>query len=217
MEHDSRIVARYLDGRVLKGVTRDFAANRPSFHLEVEGTGRREELWCRELKALFFVRSFEGDASRQDLRGFVDGPAETAQGRKIAVRFKDDECICGYTASWSPERDGFFMVPSDAGSNNLRIFVFTASTVQICVGLQAESLAQSVLSESGPARREAAKPPASASAPTTEPRPSGTHTRPTGQFTRPPIPGARRPGAAPGADPARPGETQRKPPESEAA
>ena len=147
MEINNKVVARYLDGRVLKGVTRDFSPNRISFHVEVDGTGEIVELRCRHLKALFFVRSFDGDSARQDLRGFVEGPAETAQGRKIAVRFRDDEFICGYTFSWSPDRDGFFLFPSDAGSNNQRIYVIAASTDEVKAGVQAEALAQRVRAE----------------------------------------------------------------------
>lgn len=193
MEIDNKVVARYLDGRVLKGVTRDFSPNRISFHVEVDGSGEIVELRCRHLKALFFVRSFGGDSARQDLRGFVEGPAETAQGRKIAVRFRDDEFICGYTLSWSPDRDGFFLFPSDAGSNNQRIYVVSASTDEVKAGVQAEALAQRVLAAQRARDPRAAVtgvesagqggPPSGAMA-----RLSPALPRPSGQFTRPPAP-----------------------------
>jgi hypothetical protein len=184
LDINNKVVARYLDGRVLKGVTRDFSPNRVSFHVEVAGTGEIVELRCRHLKALFFVRSLDGDSSRQDLRGFVEGPAETAQGRKIAVRFRDDEFICGYTLSWSPDRDGFFLFPSDVGSNNQRIYVVVANTDEVKAGPQAEVLAQRILAGERALDSRAA-------APGTAPRPSGTMPRPSGQFTRPPAPSQR--------------------------
>lgn len=184
MDINNKVVARYIDGRVLKGVTRDFSPNRVSFHVEVAGTGEIVELRCRHLKALFFVRSLDGDSSRQDLRGFVEGPAETAQGRKIAVRFRDDEFICGYTLSWSPDRDGFFLFPSDVGSNNQRIYVVVANTDEVKAGPQAEVLAQRVLAGE---RALDSRAPASG----TTPRPSGLMQRPSGQFTRPPAPSQR--------------------------
>ena len=152
MEIDNKVVARYLDGRVLKGITRDFSPNRVSFHVEDVLSGEIVELRCRHLKAVFFVRSLDGDPSRQDLHGFVEGPAETAQGRKIAVRFSDDEFICGYTLSWSRDRDGFFMFPSDAGSNNQRIYVVSANTDEVKAGPQAEALAQQLLAGQTPQR-----------------------------------------------------------------
>jgi len=118
VEAQNLVVARYLDGRVLKGTTRDFSAMRPSFHVEVGSTHEVVELRMRLLKAVFFVKAFEGDPAREDVRGFIKGAQETPQGRKIAVRFRDGEFMCGYTMSWSPDREGFFIFPSDPGSNN---------------------------------------------------------------------------------------------------
>ena len=147
MEITNLVVARYLDGRVLKGVTRDFSPNRTMFHVDIHGEANTVELRFRQLKALFFVRTFEGDHTRQDLRGFVHGPAETQQGKKLAVRFRDGEFICGYTLSWSPDREGFFLFPADPSSNNQRIFVITNSTLEVKGGPAAEVLAQRVLDE----------------------------------------------------------------------
>jgi hypothetical protein len=205
LDINNKVVARYLDGRVLKGVTRDFSPNRVSFHVEVAGTGEIVELRCRHLKALFFVRSLDGDSSRQDLRGFVEGPAETAQGRKIAVRFRDDEFICGYTLSWSPDRDGFFLFPSDVGSNNQRIYVVVANTDEVKAGPQAEVLAQRILAGERAMDSRAA-------APGTAPRPSGTLPRPSGQFTRPPAPAQRSGGVHESGTMPRPPITPLRPP-----
>ncbi|MCC6349194.1 MAG: hypothetical protein IT347_06335 [Candidatus Eisenbacteria bacterium] len=231
MDIDNKVVARYLDGRVLKGVTRDFSPNRVSFHIEVHGTGEIVELRCRHLKALFFVRSLEGDSSRQDLRGFVEGPAETAQGRKIAVRFRDDEFVCGYTLSWSPDRDGFFLFPSDAGGNNHRIFVISASTDEIKAGPQAESLAQRVLAEIQARSPRAAVPGADSPAmgltpASVQPRPSGTMPRPASgpAGTGPPAKAAGAggvheagPSPRPSATLRRPADGKPRPPASDAA
>jgi hypothetical protein len=142
VEIQNLVVARYLDGRVLKGTTRDFSAMRPSFHVDVDGSGEVVEVRLRQMKAVFFVKSFEGDPARQDIRGFIDGPQEAPQGRKIAMRFRDGEFMCGYTMSWSPDREGFFVFPTDSGSNNDRIYVVASSTDEIKAGPQAEALAQ---------------------------------------------------------------------------
>ena len=77
------------------------------------------------------------------------------------MRFRDGEFICGYTLSWSPDREGFFLFPADADSNNQRIYVITGSTLEIKAGPAAEVLAQRVLEEA-PARGDA--PPSSADA-----------------------------------------------------
>ena len=197
MEITNLIVARYLDGRLVKGVTRDFSPNRPIFHVDLERGGDVVELRFKQLKALFFVKALEGDPARQDVRGFVHGPAETQQGKKIAVRFRDAELLCGYTLSWSPDREGFFMFPADANSNNQRIFVITASTLEIKAGPAAEVLAQRVLEEApAPSDAPASRPDLKFPAPRPlrplagEATPQIGGRRPSGFLPRPPRGGA---------------------------
>jgi hypothetical protein len=161
------VVARYQDGKVVKGSTRDFSPLRPTFHVEVAGSTEVLEIRTKQLKALFFVRTFGGNATREDLRGFVDGPEEVAQGKKIAVRFKDGEFICGYTLSWTPEREGFFLFPADTESNNERIYVVSAAAAEIKAGMNADALALKLLAGA------ATRPPSKVS-----PRPSGLAPRP---------------------------------------
>ena len=86
-----------------------------------------------------------GDPERKDLVGFVAAPPETAQGKKIAIRFQDGEILCGYTLSYAPDREGFFIFPADSGSNNTRIFVVTASTAEVKAGPAAELMIQRLL------------------------------------------------------------------------
>jgi hypothetical protein len=146
VEISNVVVARFQDGRVVKGITNDFSPNRPLFHVDPQDGAKAVEIRTRQLKALFFVASLQGNRERQDARGFIAGPAETPQGKKIAVRFRDGELLCGYTLTWTPERDGFFMFPADSGTNNQRIFVITAATLEIKAGPAADVLAQKVLS-----------------------------------------------------------------------
>lgn len=147
MSDGNRVVAHLLDGKLIKGTTQDFFPNRSTFHIAPLEGGLPLEVRTRQLKAMFFVRQFAGDTARRDVRGFIEAPSETAQGRKLAVRFKDGELLCGYSLAFSPDRDGFFMSPSDAGANNLRVFVLTASAAEIKSGPAAEELAQKVLAE----------------------------------------------------------------------
>jgi hypothetical protein len=139
------VVARFNDGRVLKGSTRDFNPNRPRFHLVPAEGGSPAQVRCAALKALFFVKTFEGDEHRTKLRGFVEAPREVSHGKKIAVRFDDGEVLCGYTLSYGPNRDGFFITPADTTCNNTRIYVVAASTVEVKAGSEAELLVQHAL------------------------------------------------------------------------
>ena len=140
-----RVVAHFMDGKLLKGTTQDFFPNRPRFHLQPVDGSPAVEVRCRALKALFFVKEFAGNASRRDLRGFLTSPGETAQGKKIAVRFKDGELLCGYSLSYLPDREGFFVFPADTASNNLRVYVIIAATAEVKAGPAADVLAAKVL------------------------------------------------------------------------
>lgn len=147
MGDHNKVVVHYLNGRLVKGTTQDFFPNRPLFHIQPLGGAAAEEVRARDLKAVFFVKDYEGNQTRRDLRGFVAAPAETSQGKKIAVRFKDGELLCGYSLSYSPERIGFFMFPADPGSNNMRVFVVKTATQEVKAGPAADGLAQRVIDQ----------------------------------------------------------------------
>ena len=143
----NKVVVRFLDGKVLKGTTQDFFPNRATFHLLPTEGGNGIEVRCKQLKAVFFVKNLVGNPGRKDVLGFIAGPGETAQGKKLAVLFKDQELMCGYSLSYLPEREGFFMFPSDKDSNNLRVYVLTAACQEVKAGPAADTLAQKVLAQ----------------------------------------------------------------------
>lgn len=144
-----RVVAHFIDGKLLKGTTQDFNPARPTFHLIPSNGSPVVEVACKLLKAIFFVKSLQGDPKRQELRGFIAGPKATAQGKKIAIRFKDGELLCGYTLAHRPDREGFFLFPAHADGNNLRIYVLAAAADEIKAGTAAEDLARSALAKAG--------------------------------------------------------------------
>jgi hypothetical protein len=124
----SQVVVRYRDGRLLKGVTSNFLPARDGFHVQTPG-GEVAAVSQGELKALFFVRDFKGDATRREGQQF--SAARPALGRKIRVEFADGEVMVGTTQGYQPSRPGFFVFPADAGSNNERCFVVTAATRRV--------------------------------------------------------------------------------------
>jgi len=142
---NNKVVVHYLDGHLLKGVTQDFFPNRPKFHVSPIGGGTAVEVNCKELKGVFFVNDYVGDGTRRDLQGFIAGPGETSHGKKVAALFKDGELLCGYSLSFSKDRDGFFIFPCDKGANNVRVYVLIKSTVDIKAGPAADELARRVL------------------------------------------------------------------------
>ncbi len=122
----SKVVVRYMDGRMLKGYTSDFLATRPYFHLSPAAagpSGPRVSVPIGHLKAVFFVREFDGQASHVESRAFE----ERAQGRKVEVAFLDDEVLVGTTLNYRPDGGGFTVFPADPQSNNLRVFVVASA------------------------------------------------------------------------------------------
>ena len=57
----NKVVARYRDGRVIKGSTTDFIPTRDVFHVHPEGGGLGVPVRHTELKAIFFVRDYAGN------------------------------------------------------------------------------------------------------------------------------------------------------------
>ena len=147
MTESNHVVAHFANGRLLKGATQDFNPNRLSFHLVPADGSPAVEILCRNMKALFFVKNFRGNAARPDESSGFAGKGPNTQGKKIAVRFKDGELLFGYSLTYVPGREGFFMSPADADTNNLRVYVVNASTDEVKAGPEAEAVARRILSE----------------------------------------------------------------------
>jgi len=126
---DNRVVARFLDGTLVRGTTIDFSPMRARFHLD-DGSGVHE-VDLVSLKALFFVRDFGGNSDYDEKKGFF---VRQNQGKKILVEFIDGEVLFGYTLNYSSHGLGFFVFPGDPQSNNEKIFVVHAATRSVKLG-----------------------------------------------------------------------------------
>ena len=117
-----KIVVRYREGRLLKGFTHDFHPSRTQFTLWPSinsAPSDRMYVPTSQLKAVFFVRDFNGNPDYRDARAFGGHSA----GRRLEVTFADDEVLLGSTLNYRPDGVGFFINPADALGNNLRVFV----------------------------------------------------------------------------------------------
>ena len=134
MAFKSRIVARYLDGRVMKGFTFDFLPNKESFHL-VDSDNERKvtPVAVKDLKALFFVKTFGGNKDRKKR---VPAGWGKPGGQRLRITFVDSEVLHGTATVYTPGRLGFFVVPADEAGNNERAFIYTAATrsVEVMAG-----------------------------------------------------------------------------------
>jgi hypothetical protein len=118
----TRVVARYADGRMLKGTTHDFAPIKTQFHVSESGkvAAQTTRVSLAELKAVFFVRTFEGDSGHVANNDVAEA---RGQGRRVRVTFNDGEVVAGFTMGFSDDKPGFFLIPADAACNNARMFV----------------------------------------------------------------------------------------------
>jgi len=117
-----KVVAHYLDGRVIKGTSLDIDPSRPTFHIR-PAQGPVVEVSMNRLKALFFVRSLDGDPGRDDQLELEPGDTRSRGSCLVRLRFGDGEEMVGLTIRYPPNRPFFFIVPVDAASNNMRILI----------------------------------------------------------------------------------------------
>jgi len=124
-----KIVVKYNDGTIIKGYTTDFNPSKDIFHIylvdeELEtAKDEKVEIKLDAIKAVFFVKSFQGNKDYKKVRTFEGHSSGSLSQRKIIVIFKDGENFYGTTHSYSPERSGFFVFPIDEEDNNDRVFV----------------------------------------------------------------------------------------------
>ena len=120
-----KVVIRFLDGGMVKGFTNDFSPNKPIFHVGSGPSERGDRVEIRKLKAIFFVKDFDGNPDYDESKAFTEG--QKVQGKKVELKFKDGEVQVGTVLGYDPQRQGFFLVPTDPGSNNIRVFVVSAA------------------------------------------------------------------------------------------
>ena len=124
------VVVRCLDGRILKGTTRDFAPNKERFHLFPWGEedGKALDIVVGALKAIFFVKSYEGDSDHVKDNSFERA---RGQGRRLVVTFKDGEMLAGFSMGYNPNSQGFFLIPADPDSNNSRAYILNSALKKV--------------------------------------------------------------------------------------
>ena len=86
-------------------------------------SGELREIPTDQAKAVFFVKSFEGQMERDELKFFSHAPL--VHGIWIQAEFRDGEVIEGivHNSMHHLVERGFFLVPTDPGSNNKLIYV----------------------------------------------------------------------------------------------
>ena len=126
-----KVVARYINGKRVKGFSQDFFPNKDRFHISQAANPSEEavEVIIKDLKAVFFVRDFAGNYQYDERKSYMEG--ERPSGRKIEVTFKDGEVLVGTTLGYDTNRPGFFLFPADPKSNNIRVFAVTTAVKKV--------------------------------------------------------------------------------------
>jgi len=126
-----KVVVRYRDGRLVKGFTRNFFANKDCFHVSPpeDPYGEPKAILMKDLKAVFFVRDFAGNPDYAERKEFDIG--QTPHGRRMEVRFCDGEIIVGATLGYGGDRIGFFIAPPDPNCNNIRVFAVSTAVENV--------------------------------------------------------------------------------------
>ena len=126
-----KVVARFRNGAVIKGFTRNFFANKDVFHISPpeDPYGEGRGISMKDLKAVYFVRDFNGNPRYDERKRY--GDEDTPSGRRVEIKFSDGETQIGSTLAYGRDRMGFFFKPADPQSNNIRVFAISSSVEKV--------------------------------------------------------------------------------------
>jgi len=139
MEESQRVILRFLDGKMLKGLIKNLKLTDDHLFIADE-SDHQLKVRLKELKAIFFVKSFEGNRAHHEKKTFSGTPPAS---KRVFVKFKDGETMMGFVEGDIPWEKGFFLesmkekgfnlIPVDEESNNTRILVITSAVKDVAM------------------------------------------------------------------------------------
>ncbi len=100
------LFSRCNDGRVLKKYAKSFTVESPVVVIDEAGSGTEHRIAVADLKAIFLIKSFEGNKKYREKKAFG---ASTHDGHKVYVKFNDQESLVGFVEGEIPWDKGFFV------------------------------------------------------------------------------------------------------------
>lgn len=99
----------------------------------LDTSGIRRSVSLQQAKAVFFVREFDGDTERKDLHFHQHSPTNNAVW--VRLEFCDGEELEGLVHNSIAHlcHPGFFLIPTDPGSNNRLVYVLKSALASFCV------------------------------------------------------------------------------------
>lgn len=140
---EEQVVLKFLDGTIIKGYLRDFSEKSDELKLQEPGAMAVRTVKSDLLKAIFFVKSFEGNRQYNEKKTYG---IRKPHGHRTFIKFVDGEDLVGFLESEMPwdkgfflshhtinNLKGFFLLPADEGSNNIRVFIFVHAVKDLTV------------------------------------------------------------------------------------
>ncbi len=125
-----QVILYYLSGEVVEGWLLSWNIDAEGFHFMSREDDPRQkekkESYARfyELKALAFVRDFDGELTRRLLS--LDMPQS---GHRVRIFLADQEELVGYVLNWKKPREKFYLFPESMG-DNIMFFVIEKNTIR---------------------------------------------------------------------------------------
>lgn len=121
----NKLVVHKKDGSILKGYSSDFNPALPYFHIITLGKPDDSvEIWFENLKAIFIVMDFIGDAHHLDSLDFSRIPLSA---KHIIITFKDGEIFYGTSDLAHKSSKGFYIFSADECSNTIKAYVLNSA------------------------------------------------------------------------------------------
>ncbi len=142
MKEKDKVVLRCTDGSVVKGYLKKFSPRADEAVISEAATSETRRVKIGDMKAIFFVRSFEGNRGHREKKTYG---ATRVKGNRVFIKFKDGESLVGFLEGEVPwekgfflsrRRDGgkgFFLQPVDEDVNNLKVYVVASSVEDVTV------------------------------------------------------------------------------------
>lgn len=129
----NQVVAHFLDGRLIKGISLDVAPGKPDCHIRTSDQGM-VKVDLADLKALYFVKSLAGDSTHEYAIEALAGDPRLAGSKRISLTFKDGERLEALCNRYPPLGKQFFVLPVDSTGNTIRVLVNREAVVEMAGG-----------------------------------------------------------------------------------
>ena len=127
IQFGNRTIKGYLDSpawSTIEELVSHAPPNSPEiFRVRLLDSNRVEEVSVKDVKAIFYVNTFDGDSGHKQLNFHTRAPI--VHGIWMRLQFRDGEVMEGivYNSIHYLVDPGFFLLPTDPGSNNKLVYV----------------------------------------------------------------------------------------------